>query len=762
MYNSSGTIGENVSNSSDIAFVFDGLDNGYYYFNVTVNDSVGNSRTETRVFLNDLISPNVTLLSGMPENNSVGGSRVTFNWSATDNFDTNLTCYPVYTGSQENSSNVVYVENGTQTSVTRYLPGGENLMRVKCYDDGGNVFYSEGINYLVAVINITNPLNGSIVRINSTTNLTIEEIEGKEFLNNATIYLRYSNNSDIYTFRNLVDNNNFYNYSFRWNLSRPEYLNLFAVSFNTSRGIEHNTTDDVQIVLLKPVGETDSPTISYFCPNRTYVLNGSYVKLELLADLDTLLLRANVSVTSPNGSVYYLSPSQRSVDGTGFIDSLNYTFLVNQTGEYFIFANVTDYENQSVTKNYTFYSVSGYSYLKINSSSVSNISIINTCSGKRVFSGDEINLRVFDGELLRILSEVHDPVLDISVVFRDVNVSSNITEAINYSKLTDEVSPPSGQRRVFLFMMNSSLNFSNYTLTLNYSPLEYTLNNESSLRLYKCENISNCDLELVDFDLNESSNTISSTLNNFSVFMLTENALETRTITQTITRTETVSSSSTRNVYVDLNLISPVEASMKLKDKIIIPITVENPSSTLIRDIKLSASSNTSDISPSLDIDKIALLKPKESAKTNLILESHSTPGVYEVVVSANSSSPQVTDTTKIMVNLVEVVGSEMIKERIKLVADLFKENPECLEFNDYVEEARGLLSTDPERARELLQKAMDKCHDAITSKYGMTGFAIQGDDVRWKDPVMIVSILFGISMLIVLRIMHGRRKLRT
>jgi hypothetical protein len=729
--------------------------NVVYYYNVSVNDTVNNLNvTGLKKFTLDSVNPQINNLSGMVVDEAVGGASVLFNWTVSDNLDTNLSCYPTYTGSEENSTSLVYLANDSNYSQTLTLPGGQHTLNITCYDNANNTNQSEGIDYLVAIINVSSPLTSTTARINESSVFLVDEISGADFLNNASISLQNSSGEFVsldtwgfsgarYTFE-----------SYTWNFSQPDTITVLSTGFNSSRGSFKNATDSITIYLLRPEGTTSAPVLTSAYPNTTYNLNNTQVQINLIADLDTLFYDDNLTVTDPDGMQYELSSDESSTDQSGFINYLNYTFEINKTGTYNISAVVEDYEYQNTsTWNYSFYSSANSETLTLNNTV--NFSILDVGNEEVLFNGSDLQIVIPDNAIYDMKMNFSDSTKNLSFRFEEVNLTTNLSLVLNHTALTNETDAPSSRRRIALFDLNTEMNYTNYTFELDYSAVVHTMNNEESVNLYKCSNISNCVFSLVSSTLNSSANTLTSTSTDMSRFIFSEAG--TTTVTETVTASSGGGGGGTTTVYADFEIITPGKATMELNDEIIIPVKLSNPfDSVVLNNLELSASPNVLGLSAKFDKTEITKLATGGEETINLIVKSENAPlGEYEIDINVSVGSPAIVETAKVFVRVVETLGEGFVRERIVLVKDLFKENPDCLEFNDYLLESEKILVVEPEKAKELVQYAIDGCRDLITSKEkAVQRITSVLREQKWKDPVMFSSILMILAILIVFVIM--------
>lgn len=720
-----------------------------YYYNVTITDKVGlENSTDTRVVTLDNIAPVVSNYSWPIGEDEVGGENILFNWTVYDNIDTSIACYPTANGNLL-TSYVTYVANNSDGSVTASLPGGYQSLNITCFDDANNSgSLSIGINsYLVAVINITYPSItdriSQIVRPNSVIGFNVTEVAGNEFLNNVTLSLYDSNGSIIANLNDWTSDGESYETftfdSYTFNFDSPRAINVTVTAFNNSLGSDINVTSEISLAYLRQsIGETGTPIIISNYPNVTYNLVGDNITVHIIGDLDTLYYDESLSILPPSSiSEDNLTYSNLSTNvGSDFLNYIEYNYTISQAGTFLTSAAIQDFEGVWSNFSYEYFYASASSRT-IDLYSENNITIKDIKSGITLWDNSSLSITIPDNAVYDIENNVEETNrYNLSFSFENASLTSDYNPFINYTSLSNETSPPSGKKRVYLFDLEVNFTYDSYELVLDYSSSTGTISDESTLALYKCSNVSNCQLELVSTTLNTTANTLTASLTNMSRFMLVENEV-TNTVTQTVTVT---SSGGTTTVYKNLQILTPGKATMTLADEIVMPITLKNPTdSVTLNSLKLSAYPNTQDLSTQFDRDTIDSLGVGKEETINLIIESHSYPGEYEIDLNVTGSNPSLEESAKIFIKLVENLAGGVVQERIVLVQDLFKENPQCLEFNDYLIEAEEFLETDPDKAKELVDYAIQSCKDLITSERTLAERVSSSlRQQKWERPIMI------------------------
>ena len=173
---------------------------------------------------------------------------------------------------------------------------------------------------------------------------------------------------------------------------------------------------------------------------------------------------------------------------------------------------------------------------------------------------------------------------------------------------------------------------------------------------------------------------------------------------------------------VTLNILNLLNSTLYENNTIRVPVEIYNPGNTTLFGIKLTAESEEN-LSMHFGIDKIDSLKPNETVKTELVADSYKSYPNYEILVKARVTNPNFEDSAKIMINSIEL-GSESDKEfntKVTFTRDLLKENPECLELNEFLDKARTLIQKkEYDKADALLNSIVRTCKYLVTSKQGV------------------------------------------
>lgn len=444
------------------------LNDGNYTFFAWCNDTFGNlNSTETRNVTIDTTAP---IISNV-ENVSITTNSAIITWN---------------TNELANSS----VNYGNTTSLGTYVTNSSfaTSHTIKLT----NLAYSTTYYYNITSCDILNNCNISgpynfttLLEIIYSVNLTDPEDKTTNILNNATYVITITNNGtmvDNYTLsvNNVNDADTLVlNQSSINNLEAGSSINVSLVVGDSTSGnyttiiniqSDNNASSNYSVSITTQV--VSGAVISLTEINPYAVLNGSNITFYISAlDADKLwasiikpdLSQENITLINDNNSTF---------SNTTLIGKYNVTFYVNDS-----FGTITSKEDYFETFESILFNTHVVNY---------NLTGVNT-SWAAYYRNKTIAFNNSENGI--VLSYLPETILDLifrayedklQVYLRGINVSKSNNETFGLSKRTS----------VFDYLVtyginNSYLNFTNATVIIYYTGLNYT--NESFLRLYKCE-----------------------------------------------------------------------------------------------------------------------------------------------------------------------------------------------------------------------------------------------------------------------------------
>jgi hypothetical protein len=282
-----------------------GIGQGTHKWYVNCTDSGGNNnKSNTLTFIEDSSDPVVTANS--PSGTAYSVASVTFNWTATDNLDTNLSCNVTVNGTVQTPTNIAS-QNGTATTATYGgYTDGLFLWNATCLDDAARRGTSATRNFTIAEparIVLNAPPNNNQTR-NQSQNFNWTATDNSGFLANCTVVLDGAANA---TNRTPVTNGTAANITIA---GLGEGIHPWTVNCTDPSGnVGTNATGRNITIDLSP------PNISLITPVVAQAFNTNNITFNWTAtDRFSTTMACNVSVT--NGSEFLSSSSVSQANGT--------------------------------------------------------------------------------------------------------------------------------------------------------------------------------------------------------------------------------------------------------------------------------------------------------------------------------------------------------------------------------------------------------------------------------------------------------------
>jgi hypothetical protein len=397
---------------------------GSYNITVFANDSVMNSRIRFNYFIIDRTFPGLELLAPEDGDNS-SSDTLLFNFTATDNMDSNLTCNITINGTLYDSEFGALDGEITSVNVSG-LDEGIHFWNITCWDDAGNVNRSE-------TREITIDTSRPIVKLINPEDNTWNNSDSILFSYNAT---------DTYT--DIVECSLIFNGQVNQTNSsiNESGVNTFIVYSPTEQQYNWtvNCTDSVGYVGNDSVrilyADRTSPTVNITTLNSTWINDSTPEILFNITDnldgvlnytfyIDSVYQSTNGTAISgrnstdsltylENGSYRIILEAWDEINGrvnsseiTIFIDTEKpEIFLMeppnysNKTQNVDLVFNATDNMDINLTCNVTLNGIINQSDLNVSNGTIVNISLLNIETGLYNWSvlcrDDALNTRISD------------------------------------------------------------------------------------------------------------------------------------------------------------------------------------------------------------------------------------------------------------------------------------------------------------------------------------------------------------------------------
>jgi len=233
---------------------------GYYNWSVVCYDYIGlQNWSQNRTFTVDLAYPSINLFYPSP-NQTIYDAVVYFNYTAIDDLDTAIECNLTVNNSVVNYT---FAVNGSLTSIpVTFTKGGFKIWNVTCWDDAGNLNYSETRNftiYLPPSVNLSRPDNNYWHNESSIT-LFYNITDYNADIANTTLFLNGQFNQTNSSAVSVSQENNFTidwlaDGAYNWTVRVADKENLVGITINRTFYID---TLAPNITLHQP---TDSSTV---------------------------------------------------------------------------------------------------------------------------------------------------------------------------------------------------------------------------------------------------------------------------------------------------------------------------------------------------------------------------------------------------------------------------------------------------------------------------------------------------------------------
>lgn len=162
-----------------------------------------------------------------------------------------------------------------------------------------------------------------------------------------------------------------------------------------------------------------------------------------------------------------------------------------------------------------------------------------------------------------------------------------------------------------------------------------------------------------------------------------------------------------------LQILAPQTATMYQNETLTVPVTVSNTWNDTLNGITLSAKTDNKNVTLSLSKTQIPSLAPGVNTTFNLTVVSYATYGQYAIKVRADVQDPVYNDTATVLINSIELgkQGNTTYNTKLTFARDLVQSNPRCLELNEQIQKAEGLVKAgSTHEAITLLDDIVSNC----------------------------------------------------
>ena len=192
-----------------------------------------------------------------------------------------------------------------------------------------------------------------------------------------------------------------------------------------------------------------------------------------------------------------------------------------------------------------------------------------------------------------------------------------------------------------------------------------------------------------------------------------------------------------------IELIKPDSLQFSENETIRIPIILRNTGNSILKGIFLKAEAYSESFQLRFGESFIEAIGINRTYETYLEVKNNgASPGQYEIAISSTVMQPSFKDTTKIFFDLKEKdYGKKAsLLQQVEFMNELFRGNPECLEFSEVTSQIRELIDNKKyDEAGTLIDSTVDGCKNLVSS-----------NDIDLNLPFISKSIKQSFSLLFV------------
>ncbi len=210
--------------------------------------------------------------------------------------------------------------------------------------------------------------------------------------------------------------------------------------------------------------------------------------------------------------------------------------------------------------------------------------------------------------------------------------------------------------------------------------------------------------------------------------------------------TQTKIKNVTKEKFMELILPRPLIVSSN--KTIIAPLTIQNKGNSTLKGVTLSAVTNHTGVKLNFEKYYFNQIGPGESYDTNLYIQSETNHQAYQITVTAAAQEPAYNDSA-----VISITPLPILNQSVAFVRDLLSTNPECLELNELLEEAKTMIEEGNYRsAEDTLAEVVEGCRYLITANQEANREqpSFVKDKIGFlKKNVVPISIITGLLVMI-------------
>lgn len=211
-----------------------------------------------------------------------------------------------------------------------------------------------------------------------------------------------------------------------------------------------------------------------------------------------------------------------------------------------------------------------------------------------------------------------------------------------------------------------------------------------------------------------------------------------------------------------IEIIVPEMVSVYENRTAIIPVKVQNNWNDSLLQVQLNASTNASEVEFSFTEDYFEIMNEGEKRNVTLRVSNYRLGENYEIRITANVTEPDVSDSAIVLLNSIEQAESgEDVETKVTFAQDLLNDNPECLELNELLVQAREKLAngSNTEAAR-IVDGVIEGCKYLVSiSKRQEQKPQSIVDRLIKKENLKYLLIFLGLIIVVALTVLIVRKR---
>jgi hypothetical protein len=196
-----------------------------------------------------------------------------------------------------------------------------------------------------------------------------------------------------------------------------------------------------------------------------------------------------------------------------------------------------------------------------------------------------------------------------------------------------------------------------------------------------------------------------------------------------------------------------------------IPIMIHNNWNSTLKGITLNASTDAKDVHFTFSKNTFEELKVGEQRNISLFVDNYRMGEDYKIKITANVTNPKTGDAAYVMMNTIEQskTGND-VETKVTFAQDLLNKNPECLELNELLEQAKQELDSGSRTdASKMVEGVIEGCKYLVSiSKKAeqkpdtLITKAIQKENLKY---IIIFAVAAGLIVVTLVSAKKMRRK---